>query len=623
MCGISGLVNISNKQFCFRDTVFRMVESLQHRGPDRSDVWSASGVGLGHARLSIIDLSRGGDQPMHSDCGRYILIYNGEVYNFHELKSELERLGVNFRSHSDTEVLLKSWVFWGNAVLGKLNGIFAFAIWDRDKQELVLARDRFGVKPLYYQRIQGGIVFGSEIKAILASGMVSAQVNPRALHEFAYFGTSLGRSTLFDGINRLEPGHWLMLRDGECKTQAYWRVEDVAQIADDEDAAVERVRELLEAAVKRQLVSDVPVGVFLSGGIDSTAVTAFASRHYAGTIKTYSVGFDFDSGVNELPRARRVAEHFGTDHHELHLSGGALPTVIEDLVRHHDEPFSDAANIPLYLLCRELNGNPRVILQGDGGDEIFGGYRRYALLSQYKLWKALSKMRGLIPSLGSEKSNRLHRILDAFSQEDDAIRMALLLTMDTAKTSFVSLLAERWQEQLRPTDPFGRYREMAARLHGLDPVQQMLYCDTSILLPNVFLEKVDKSTMAFSIESRVPFLDNDLADYGLGLPSIMKVRGNDKKRLLKQALRGLVPNEVLDGPKTGFGVPFSYWLATSLHDYARGVFEDAVARPDSFFEKNALFSVLEAHRKRPEYQSGFILWKALNLAIWQREYLRL
>jgi asparagine synthase (glutamine-hydrolysing) len=622
MCGICGWIGFGAGG-PDAERLRAMTAVLSHRGPDRQATWVQGPGGLGHARLSIIDLSDAGNQPMRTEDGRLVIVYNGEVYNFLELRAALKREGVVFRGHSDTEVVLNAYARWGTAVLPRLNGIFAFAIWDTLENELVLARDRFGVKPLYYNRLPNGIVFGSEIKAILASGLVSTRVKPQALHEFAYFGVSLGSNTLFEGIDRLEPGNWLRLREGWSAIQPYWRVENVAEIKDTEVTAVEKVRSLVEGAVKRQLMSDVPVGVFLSGGVDSSAVTAFACRHHCGTIKTYSVGFDFDRGINELPRASRVAQQFGTDHHELHLRGGNLPPAIEDLVRHHDEPFSDAANIPLYLLCRELNGNPRVILQGDGGDEIFGGYRRYALLSQHNWWRVLSKMRGFFPLFGSEKLRRLHRILDAFGQKEDATRMALLLTMDTTQTSFFNLLTVDWQAQLRPTDPFSRYREIERRTRGLDPVQQMLYCDTSILLPDVFLEKVDKSTMAFSIESRVPLLDNDLTEYAMGLPSRMKVRVSNKKRLLKQAMRGVVPDEVLDGPKTGFGVPFSGWLATSLHEYARGVFEESVARPDSFFDKSILFTVFQAHRNKPEPQSGFILWKALNLAIWQRQYLQL
>lgn len=621
MCGICGVVDWESGSIT-AEGLDAMTETLRHRGPTSGGTWSSDVAALGHRRLSIIDLSKAGDQPMRSADGRYVIIYNGEMYNFLELRAELEGEGVVFRGHSDTEVVLNAYARWGTTVLPRLNGIFALAIWDTHKSELLLARDRFGVKPLYIHFLSNGIVFGSEIKAILASGKVSPCVHPEALHEFAWFGVSLGSNTLFEGVNRLEPGHWLRLSKGQCVTEAYWRVEDLLRVEDDEATAVQKTRALVEAAVKRQLVSDVPVGIFLSGGIDSSAVTAFAARHYKGTLRTYSVGFDFERGVNELPRARRVATHFGTDHHELHLQGGNVATVIEDLVRHHDEPFSDAANIPLYLLCRELKGEPRVVLQGDGGDEIFGGYRRYALLSQFKKWKILSVGRKLLAPFANERARRLRRILDAFAQDEPAMRMAMLLTMDTSQISFTDVLSAEWKAQLRHTDAFRRYRQIASRLQGLDPVQQMFYTDTSIELPDVFLEKVDKSTMAFSTESRVPFLDNNLTQYVMGLPAAVKVKGINKKKLLKDSLRGVVPDEVLDGPKTGFGVPYGGWLATSLSGYARDVFTEATARSDTFFNKAALLSLFAQHKTTPSPQAGFILWKALNLAIWQNQYLR-
>jgi len=364
MCGICGLVNyISNGVMC-RDTVVRMTSTLHHRGPDRSDVWMSESAGLGHARLSIIDLTEAGNQPMRSEDGRYVIVYNGEVYNFSELRSELEREGTKFNGHSDTEVILYAYARHGFDIFSRLNGIFAFVIWDTYKQELVLVRDRFGVKPLYFHRTENGIIFGSEIKAVLASGLVAPHVSPQALHEFCYFGVPLGTNSMYEGIERLESGAFLRLSKDNFQIRPYWRIEDVAMVSDNEENAAQKIRLLLEKAVKRQLVSDVPVGIFLSGGIDSSAVTAFASRHYGSTIKTYSVGFDFDRGVNELPKAKMIADHFGTDHHELHIRGTAMPPVIEDLIRHHDEPFSDAANIPLYLLCRELNGETRVVLQG-------------------------------------------------------------------------------------------------------------------------------------------------------------------------------------------------------------------------------------------------------------------
>lgn len=621
MCGICGIIDFSDQGNFDQEVIGKMVGSIQHRGPNHSDTWTAGGVALGHARLSIIDLSEAGNQPMRTADGRYVMVFNGEVYNFSELREELERDRVQFKGHSDTEVLLNAYVRWGHAVVSRLNGIFAFAVWDNFKRELILARDRFGVKPLYIHQLSNGIVFGSEIKAVLASGRVSPDVSVQAMHEFSYFGVALGANTLFEGIRRLEPGHWLRLNQLECEIRAYWRTEDAVNVGDDFETSTVKTRGLLEAAVKRQMVSDVPVGVFLSGGIDSSAVTAFASRHYGGTISTYSVGFDFDKGVNELPKARRVAEHFSTDHHELHIEASDMPLVMEELVRCHDEPFSDAGNIPLYLLCRELNCDQRVILQGDGGDELFGGYPRYALLDHFQYWRALSRTRGLLLPFESKRIRRLLRILDAFAQDDPALRMAFLLTQDTSRTSFRDILSKNWKARLDETDAFRRYREMAYRLKDLNPVQQMLFCDMNILLPDVFLEKVDKATMAFGIESRVPFLDNDLVDYVMGIPSSIKVRGNNPKRLLKKAMRGILPDNIIDSPKTGMGCPNSYWLSSSLYEYARCVFEDVVKSSDSFFERTALIRLLEKHKVNPSDQSGFILWKALNLSIWRKQYL--
>lgn len=621
MCGVCGIIDYSKSAPMKQELLEQMTLTLRHRGPDRSSVWTKEHVGLGHARLSIIDLSETGNQPMTTPDGRYVIVFNGEVYNFTELRAELERNGAIFRGHSDTEVVLAAYSKWGATVFPRLNGIFALAIWDNSEKELILARDRFGVKPLYIYKLPNGIIFGSEIKAILASGRIYSSVSPQALHEFAYFGASLGTNTMFEGITRLEPGHWIRIKNGIIAEDVFWQTENILSITDNLETATTRTIELLEAAVKRQLISDVPVGVFLSGGIDSSAVTAFAARHYAGKLNTYSVGFDFKRDVDELPKARRVARHYGTEHHELFIEGGNLPPVIEDLVKHHDEPFSDAANIPLYLLCRELNGNPKVVLQGDGGDEIFAGYRRYNLLSNFKLWKALASIRCVIPSFGSDKLRRLRRILDAFAQYEPGLRMAMLLTMDTPRKSFTDLLSKEWKVRLHETDAFKRYREMVRRFKDFDAVQQMLYTDVNIILPDIFLEKVDKSTMAFSIESRVPFLDNDLTEYVMGLPSKIKVRGGDKKFLLKRALRKIVPDDILDGPKTGFGVPFSHWLKEPLAEYSRGVFAESFSASAPLFDKTVLTRFLADHQKGDSVQNGFILWKALNLALWQKFYL--
>lgn len=621
MCGICGWIDFaSGGPDAIR--LQEMTASLAHRGPDRQATWMGGPAGLGHARLSIIDLSAAGNQPMFTEDRGLGIVFNGEIYNFRELRAELERSGVCFVGRSDTEVALHAYQRWGVACLRRFNGIFALAIWENRTQELFLARDRFGVKPLYYHRFGDGLVFGSEIKALLASGQVGRAIHPAGLHEFLYFGSALGRHTLFEGVEKLLPGHWLRCRAGTLQEGCFWRVDEVVPAQDTLEAATGKVTDLLEAAVRRQLVSDVPVGVFLSGGVDSSSLVAFATRHYGGRLKTFSAGFDFDRGVNELPKARRLAAQFGTEHHEIHVEGGRLPDTIEQLVRQHDEPFADAANIPLFLMCRELRGEAKVILQGDGADEIFGGYRRYAMLQQFGRWAALARARPVLRPLAaiSQRVRRLDRMLEIFGLRDDAQRMASLLTMERRHPPPIRILSAQWRERLQASNPFARYGEMNARLGKLDRVQRMLYTDTTILLPDVFLEKVDKATMAWGIESRVPFLDNDLTDYVLGLPAELKVWRGEKKLLLRRALRGVIPDEVLDGPKTGFGVPYGHWLRGPLADYSREQLTGPSSRQAGLFDRAVTSQVLQEHNQGVA-NHAFLIWKMLNLAIWHRLYL--
>jgi len=618
MCGITGLLEFRRGSVS-ADLVAAMTATLAHRGPDDRGCFIEGPVGLGHTRLSIIDLSAAGHQPMRSADGRWTLVFNGEIYNFRDLRDELEAAGSTFRGHSDTEVLLAAWSHWGPAMLGRLNGMFAFAIWDGHTKTLSLARDRFGIKPLYLAHTRtGGLVFGSEIKAILASGFVDRHIDPAALHEHLYYGNSLETRTLFAGIETLAPGHVLHVSEAGIRREAFWSLDSVPVLDLEPADAVTAVRDALARAVTRQMVSDVPIGVFLSGGIDSSCITAFASRHAEGRLQTFSVGFDFDRGVNELPKAKQVAEHFGTDHQELHLEGGRLPDVLAALIRCHDQPFSDAANIPLYLLCRELGGSPKVILQGDGGDEIFAGYRRYALLARAGVWRTMGVLgrlaNGLTPR--NQAFFRRARMVRALTERDAGLRMARLLTLETPEESPVRLLAPAWRQRVAAHDPFSAYRACNQALAALDPVQRMLYTDTRIILPNTFLEKVDKSTMAHGIEVRVPLLDQDLTDLAMGLPSRVKVKGSEKKYILRAALRGILPDAILDGPKTGFGVPTDYWLRGPLAGFMREVL---TAAPADLFDKGALERTMETHIAGGR-NHGFLLLKAVNLALWAEAY---
>ena len=620
MCGIAGVVYRDGRPVD-RGLVARMGACLRHRGPDDEGEYTDGGAGIAHTRLSIIDLSESGRQPMRSDDGRYVIAYNGEVYNFRELRQTLERCGHEFRGRSDTEVVLRAFIEWGESSFGMLEGMFALAVWDSAERRLHLVRDRFGIKPLYYHADAERLVFGSEIKALLASGEVGRDIDWGGLHEYLYYNTALGERTVFAGVRKLLPGHALTLDDSGVRVREYCSIFDVEAVEDDYATAVEKVRGLLERAVRDHLVSDVPVGVFLSGGIDSSAITAFAARHYRGRLKTFSAGFDFDRGVNELPKARAVAEHFGTDHHELHVSGGDVAGVMERLVRCHDQPFGDAANIPLFLLCEQLGDGNKVVLQGDGGDEVFGGYKVHSLMAMER-WatlfaRATSWARPIVPN-GSTWARYYHVTLRLLHQ-DRSLRYATVMADRRAGERPARVFAPGARSMLEASDPFARYREFYHRFASLDTVQRSLYTDCAVILPDLFFEKVDKATMAHGVEVRVPLVDTRLAAYVMGLPAKYKVRWLHKKRILRRALRGVVPDEILDHPKVGFGVPESYWLRTTLAGYIREVLLDDARPSASLFDAAALRTLVDDHVEGRR-DSGTYLYRLLNLALWYDEY---
>lgn len=615
MCGFCGVASFAGEAPS-RHRLERMAIALAHRGPDDQGTWNDDVVGLGHRRLSILDLSNAGHQPMELAERGLVLSYNGEVYNFAELRAELKDRGRSFRSGTDTEVLLHAFAEWGPASFARLNGIFAFALWDTRERTLWLVRDRFGIKPLYYAERDGELAFGSEIKTLLEWNPALREPDPAAMHEYLWFGNALGTRTMFAGVRELEAGHYMRCTAGGCRIEAYWRIEDVSRVTATEAEACEAVRDRLRRSVHGQLVADVPVGIMLSGGIDSSAITAFASEVVSG-LKTYSVGFDFMKGPTELPKAKRVASHFGTDHHELMIRGGESREVIEALVDAHDEPFGDAANIPLFLVSRAIRDQVKVVLQGDGGDEIFAGYRRHSMISRYPDWPRAAGLAlaaaALLPQ--GRRVQQARRMLRVLSERDAGRRMALYLTMESPLDPPTSILSPEWRRRVEASDPFARYDECARRFAGETPLQMMRFTDCAVILPDTFLEKVDRSTMANGLEVRVPFLDAMIADYALGLPADMVARGGETKWILKAALRGTVPDFVLDAPKTGFGVPYGEWLATDLYGYMREVLTDPAIVQWGIFDTRRLDRYMQEHRAgRGRY--GFLLWKALHLALW-------
>jgi asparagine synthase (glutamine-hydrolysing) len=622
MCGIAGVFYAGDGFFDSDEALVEAVSLIRYRGPDDQGVSVNQNAAFAHVRLSILDLSESGRQPMMDADGSFVIAYNGETYNYQDLKARFGLSGEKFQSSSDTEVVLKLFGKIGTKCFAELNGMFAFALMDKRTKKAYLVRDRFGIKPLYYFKDMGRIYFASEIKSISMLANMEMVPDLESLSEWSYYGNSIRRNTYYKNCKKLLPGSYIEidLESLDSKELQYWRPEEIKQLTRRDityDQAVKKTRELLESAVVRQLVSDVPVGVFLSGGIDSSAITAFASRAYAGKMKSFSVGFDYDKGVNELPKARLIAKKFGTDHHELYVDHYELAETIEKLICHHDGPFSDAANIPLYLLGHKVKSDIKVILQGDGGDEIFAGYRRYVTLGNRKFWRPLTGVLGLLNYFTPRTSDYYSRkrYINALASKNDADLMALLLTVESQDYDPRNVFSEDIRCELMKMDPFRAYRDCDYRFQKLDIVQKMLYTDTQIILPDTFLEKVDRATMAASIEVRVPFLDNDLTEFVMSLPSAYKLKRGIKKRLLKDALKGVVPESILHGPKTGFSVPYNYWLKRGLKCYFLDKLKELENSPSQILDVDCIRKLIEENDKGSR-DHGFLLWKVLNLTVW-------
>lgn len=625
MCGFAGILRSGRSAGAGVDAeveqaVQQMIQCLRRRGPDGTGLFVNPKVALGHCRLSILDLSEAGAQPMVRQEGGVVVVYNGECYNFRELRQELAGKGREFRSQSDTEVVLQMYEAWGPDGLKRLEGIFALAIWDRRRDRLVLMRDRLGIKPLYYGTSRFGLAFGSEIKAVKAAGGVDLGLDEQSFSEYLWFGNTFDERTFYGGVRSLRPGHWLIVEGAEERIEPWWKLEDwlvdVPTGVTESDAATE-LRDRIDVAVTRQLISDVPVGIFLSGGVDSSTIAAAAVQAGGSSPVSFAAGFDFAGGVDELSKARGVATQLGLEHHELRISGVDLASTLKQLARAHDEPFADAANIPLYLMCRELSGRIKVVLQGDGGDELFAGYRRYALLQNARWWKRCPT--ALVPVLrsGGAYGQRLGRLLDAMAQPDPAVRMALLLTMETRFEPPERLLMKERQVSLRnSTDPFLAYRGAAERFQTEDPVQQMLLTDLTVQLPSQFLCKVDRATMAASVEARVPLLDEQVVRLAVQLPSSWKTRGTQKKLILRNSQRTRLPGSVLDAPKSGFGVPYSFWLRTALREFAAERILDRSFRETFAVDEERLEQSWNEHVQRKR-DHGFLLWKFFQMALWK------
>lgn len=613
MCGIAGAFDFGGTgrlpESCGR--------SLTHRGPDGAGSVDVANGRLWHQRLAILDLSAAGHQPMATEDGRFTLVYNGEIYGFRKLRRELEERGVRFRGTSDSEVLLRAWAAHGPSVLRRLDGMFAFALWDAAERRLHLARDRFGIKPLFVFSKGSRFAFGSEIKAVLATGWVGDQLHWQGIAEYLRYGSSLADRTFYEGVREIEPGcHWTA-DEGGIRVERFASADEAAPFKGTEAEAIEGIRERLRAAVRSHLVSDVPVGVLLSGGIDSSAITAFAARESETPLTAYSARFDFLPEGDEIARARQFADGLGVEHRVLPVTAAKFPEVVEAIVAANDQPFGDPATIPLYLLYSEVSKSGKVVLQGDGGDEVFGGYPRYARLAHLGLFRAASAFaaigRRLLP--GRSAAYRSLRTIRALQERDASRRMALLLSQEETEDSPDAYFRPEIRAELERVNPYQAYEDFAAQMDLTDPVEQMLATDLNVILPHVYFRKTDRISMAHGTEVRVPMVDNELVSFVRGLPRDYKVRGWQKKRLLRASLRGVVPDSILDARKQGFGVPVNDWLRGPLQGYLRERLvsdSSAIAR---WVRVDRLNEVVDAHCAGRQNR-GLLLFKLLMLATW-------
>lgn len=617
MCGIAGYVLAEGSAESQRALLAKMCGLLEHRGPDGSGMEFRGQAGLGHRRLSIIDLS-GGSQPMSTEDGRLTVVFNGEIYNFPELRRELEAKGHVFRTHSDTEVFLHGYRAWGDDLLLRLNGMFAFALWDAGEKRLLAGRDRLGKKPFYYHAAADRFLFASEMKSILADPKVPRRIDPAAVDAFFSFGYIPAPTTIFMDVAKLRPGHCLAWEAGKVKVRQYW---DVAYKPDPdcktEDDYVDKLEGLLSAAVKRRLLSDVPLGAFLSGGIDSSTVVGLMAKVAGGPVRTFTAGFA-EAEFSEAADARKVAEAFGTRHNEQIIRPDALE-VLPKLVWHFDEPFGDSSAVPTYYVSQAARRDVTVILSGDGGDELFAGYRSYMDRNRYARYKAIpaplrkSLMGAAAKALPWNAPGRnLLRHLSALEAHERGDRPELFPPVKEA------LYSAEWARASANADPadFLRYWGNAPAT-GLSRLQ---YLDTKVYMPEDILMKVDRMSMACSLETRAPLLDYTVVEFAASIPPELHMKDGRGKYILRKMASRFLPAFVLEKKKQGFAIPREQWFQGALKDFARETLTSRAFRARGYFRPGRVEAILAEHAAGKKDYSMWI-WCLINFELWHRTFL--
>jgi asparagine synthase (glutamine-hydrolysing) len=622
MCGIAGfIVKDKNAPMAEREALLdAMCRVIKHRGPDDQGMFVKNRAAIGMRRLSIIDLA-GGHQPIFNEDGTIAIVFNGEIYNFQELKKELESRGHRFQTNSDTETIVHAYEEFGEDCPNHLRGMFAFAIWDEKEEKLFVARDRVGKKPLYFTRTKSGaLLFGSELKSLMLHPEFEREINNEALDAYLTFGYVPDPLCIFRNVEKLAPGHFLIFQNDKTITKQYWDFRyEISETRKEEDY-LDELRSLIDEAVRVRLISEVPLGAFLSGGVDSSAVVGYMARNMNQPVKTFSIGFDEDS-YDELKYARIAAKHFGTDHHEFIVTPDIVE-IVDELVWHFDEPFADSSALPTYMVSKLARDYVTVILSGDGGDELFAGYTRYVVDKKRSSVARLPRFvrEGLMKPL----SERLPH--GAFGR--NYLRNVSLAPVDRYIDS-ISHFTQLNKRILYTKDFRAKlgnngfsaghklFRSYAEKIDTGDAVDKLLYLDSKTYLPGDILTKVDRMSMAVSLEARTPLLDHKLIEFVTRIPSSSKLKGLETKHIFKRAVRSLVPDEILDRPKQGFGVPIQEWINRQLREQIHETLMSQKVRERGIVEPDYIALLLEEHeRNRRDHSST--LWALFVLELWYR-----
>ena len=636
MCGITGAVWTDPARAIDGDTLRRMVHVLRHRGPDDDGVHveefharpgydAVPGVALGHRRLSIIDVA-GGQQPLANEDDSVWVVFNGEIYNYHDLRQRLEGAGHRFRTNSDTEAIVHLYEDEGPKFLEHLNGMFSLAVWDSNRCQLLLARDRLGQKPLVYRLERDRLLFASELKSLLEVADVPRSIDPQAVDEYLTYQYVPHPRTIFRGISKLPPAHYAVYRDGELKIDSYWRPDfNVQENRPAEDYA-EELREKLTSSVKLRLQSEVPLGAFLSGGVDSTIIVGLMRKLTGQTVRTFSIGFPV-AEYDETRYAQLVARRFGTEHEEFRVEPDALD-VLPKLVWHYDEPFADSSAIPTWYVSQLTRRHVTVALTGDGGDELFAGYPRYRAvwlgtwfdrLPGPIRWALAHRYWQKLPASPRQKSvrRRLKRFTETLGQSPWCRYLGWIAIFNEARRA--ELYSEEFVETLPNADPLQFLTSAAARCPGRDPITATSLTDLVTYLPCDLMTKVDIASMAHGLECRQPFLDHRVVELAARMPVAHKFRRGTGKRILLKAFADLVPKEVVSRKKMGFGVPLDHWFRGPLANFARDVFSDSRTVGRGMFQTDVTNRLLEDHISG-RFDHSYRLWSLLVLELWQREW---